>query len=132
MKKSMFGKALRYIILLACVLCGTSPAFPQEELWSELNAKAIDLKREGDVSNSTIVAKRALEIAKKLFKPRDERRAISLNTLADVYVSQGKYSRAEPLLKRALAIRTLSVGDRVTEKDLLEIAAGVGEFVIIF
>ena len=116
MKKSMFGKALRYIILLACVLCGTSPAFPQEELWSELNAKAIDLKREGDVSNSTIVTKRALEIAKKLFKPRDERRAISLNTLADVYVSQGKYSRAEPLLKRAIEIREKTLGKEMERR----------------
>jgi tetratricopeptide (TPR) repeat protein len=51
----------------------------------------------------------ALEAAEK-FGPEDTRLATTLNDLAAVYYNQGKYAQAEPLYKRALAIREKALG----------------------
>jgi tetratricopeptide (TPR) repeat protein len=51
----------------------------------------------------------ALEAAEK-FGPEDTRLATTLNDLAAVYYNQGKYAQAEPLYKRALAIKEKALG----------------------
>ncbi len=45
-------------------------------------------------------------------KPNDPHVAESLNNLAVLYLIQGKYAEAEPLHKRALAIREKALGPK--------------------
>jgi hypothetical protein len=42
--------------------------------------------------------------------PEHPHLAASLNTLAEIYLAQGKYTHAEPLLEGALAIREKALG----------------------
>lgn len=51
----------------------------------------------------------ALKEAEK-FGPNDGRLPVTLNQLADLYLKQGKYSLAEPLCRRSLALREKSLG----------------------
>ena len=51
----------------------------------------------------------ALDVAER-FGPEDPRLATSLNNLALLYKSQGRYEAAEPLHKRALAIKEKALG----------------------
>ena len=44
------------------------------------------------------------------FGPQDPRLATSLNNLAEVYRLEGRYGKAEPLHRRALAIREVALG----------------------
>ena len=58
-------------------------------------------------------ALRRLELALKeaeAFGEQDPRYATTLNNLASVYEAQGRYAQAEPLYKRALAIREKALG----------------------
>jgi len=52
----------------------------------------------------------ALEMRKRLFGPEHPAVATSLNNLAELYKSQGKYEKAEPLLVQALTILENSLG----------------------
>ena len=47
---------------------------------------------------------------KKSYGPKDLRSAASLNKKAQEYYERGKYSEAEPLLKKALTIREAVFG----------------------
>ncbi len=53
---------------------------------------------------------RSLEIREKRLGEDHEDVAITLNSLADLYRTQGKYEEAEPLYKRALAISEKALG----------------------
>ena len=46
----------------------------------------------------------------ELFGTQDPRHATSLNNLADLYRTQGRYGDAEPLFKRSLGIREKTLG----------------------
>jgi len=80
-------------------------AYAQETLWDELNAKASTLYQQGQYSEAAKVAEEAWEVAENTFGPDHPNVATSLNNLAVLYKAQGKYAQAEPLYKRALAIR---------------------------
>ena len=67
-------------------------------------------------------AKTTLEIAKKKFGPYNINVVEPLDSLASLYASGGRYTEAEPLLKRELAIRTLAVSGTVKDKDYLDIS----------
>jgi hypothetical protein len=49
--------------------------------------------------------KRSLAIDEKAHSPDHPDVGVSLNNLAGLYVRQGRYADAEPLLKRSLAIK---------------------------
>jgi len=49
--------------------------------------------------------KRSLAIKEKAFGPNHQGVAISLNSLAALYINQGRYTDAELSLKQSLAIR---------------------------
>ena len=53
---------------------------------------------------------RALSISEKALGPEHPDTADGLNNLANVYLDQGKYAQAEPLLKRMLAIAEKALG----------------------
>ena len=48
---------------------------------------------------------RAIDLGEKALGPEYPRLAVWLNNLARLYRANGRYAEAEPLLKRALAIR---------------------------
>ncbi len=86
------------------------PAYAQEELWKELNAKVVTLYQQGRYEEAAKVGKEALKVAEDTFGPDHPDVAISLNNLAELYRLQGKYAEAEPLFKRALTIREKVLG----------------------
>jgi tetratricopeptide (TPR) repeat protein len=51
-----------------------------------------------------------LDILEKALYLHDDKVAILLNTLASLYHTEGKYTEAEPLFKRSLAIREKILG----------------------
>ncbi|MCX5686216.1 MAG: tetratricopeptide repeat protein, partial [Candidatus Omnitrophica bacterium] len=110
---------------MICVASIAASALAQEESSLALNAKALDLKQQGKYAESVVIARRSLELSKKVFGPYHDNTIESLKTLAEIYRSQGKFQRQEGLLKRILAIKTLSMGDKVTEKDYAEIAGAL-------
>ena len=56
--------------------------------------------------------KRALEVCEKYFGNEHQLVATTLNNLAALYESQGKYAEAEPMYKRALEISRENAGQR--------------------
>jgi CHAT domain-containing protein len=70
------------------------------------------LYERGEISTAIPIAEQALELAKKIFPSPNNNLANSLNTLATLYKSQGKWTEAEPLQDEALAIRRILFGDR--------------------
>ncbi len=68
----------------------------------------------------------AVEAAEE-FGPQDRRLATSLNNLAVLYRAQGKYPEAEPLYKRALAIREKALGP-----DHPDVAASLYNLAVLY
>ena len=66
-------------------------------------------RNEGHYNQAEKLYLLAVEEAQKLGQ-QDTRYAISLNNLGELYDTQGKYTQAEPLLKRALAIDEKALG----------------------
>jgi len=94
-------KALAGIILLTMLVALiTVSGHSQENLWYELNHKVVSLYQQGRYSEATNVAEEALKVAESTFGPDHPNVATSLNNLAILYHSQGKYAEAEPLYKR--------------------------------
>jgi CHAT domain-containing protein len=77
------------------------------ERWKNLNQEAVKLYESGDIPKAIPIAEQALELAEKLFsdpnKPNNDL-ATSLNNLAGLYESQGRWAEAEPLYVKALGI----------------------------
>ncbi|MFQ5917529.1 MAG: tetratricopeptide repeat protein, partial [Candidatus Binatia bacterium] len=86
------------------------PAYAQEALWNDLNAKVFSLYQQGRYSEAAKVAKESLKVAENTFGLQHPAVATSLNNLAEIYRVQGRYAAAEPLYKRALAIREKALG----------------------
>ena len=78
--------------------------------WEVLNDELMELYRTGQYDRSVVVAKKALEVAKKNVGPDHPNFATSLNNLAWIYNTQGHYAQAEPLVKQALAIDEKNLG----------------------
>ncbi|MCP4546536.1 MAG: tetratricopeptide repeat protein, partial [bacterium] len=51
-----------------------------------------------------------LELGEREFGPHHEATVVLLNSLAMLFHTQGKYANAEPLYKRALAMREKALG----------------------
>ena len=87
------------------------PAYPsaQGDLWETYMAAATKAYQQGNYPE----AEKQLEAAVKEaegFGPQDPRLATSLNNLAEAYRLEGRYGKAEPLHRRALAIREVALG----------------------
>ncbi len=97
--------------LVGLVRLGLWPAYPsaQGDLWETYMAAATKAYQQGNYPE----AEKQLEAAVKEaegFGPQDPRLATSLNNLAEVYRLEGRYGKAESLLKRGLAIREKALG----------------------
>ncbi|MEE8623453.1 MAG: tetratricopeptide repeat protein, partial [Alphaproteobacteria bacterium] len=93
-------------LLVGLVRLALWPAYPsaQGDLWETYMAAATKAYQQGNYPE----AEKQLEAAVKEaegFGPQDPRLATSLNNLAEVYRLEGRYGKAEPLHRRALAIR---------------------------
>src|SRR5215831_16397480 len=88
------------------------PPAPPRRQWEALNAQGVEAYRAGDYSNGTKLAEEALGLARKAFGDRDPRTLSSLNNLALLYKSQGRYGEAEPFYREALQARREVLGPR--------------------
>ena len=93
--------------LLLGVLClGLWPmvaASAQETRWDSIMADAVKAYQQADYAQAEKLLLAARKEAEK-FGNQDPRLATSLNNLAFLYNTLGKYAQAEPLYQRALAI----------------------------
>ncbi|WP_442770013.1 tetratricopeptide repeat protein, partial [Zoogloea ramigera] len=70
----------------------------------ELNRQVVQLYQQGKYGGAIPLAQQAVAEAEANFGPDDARTATSLNNLAGLYESMGRYDEALPLYRRALAI----------------------------
>ena len=101
----------KYINALLFILSiGTSvSAHAQSSEWKALNANVESLYEQGNYADAVIPAQKSLTLAEKL-GPVHPDVATSLNNLALLYKTQGKYVQAEPMYKRSLTIRDKALG----------------------
>ena len=81
----------------------------QAATWESHLQAGMTAYQQGNYAKAEQKFSAALEKAKK-FGPQDPRLATTLNNLAALYVTQGKYAEAESLYKRALAIWEKALG----------------------
>ena len=97
--------------VLAGMLCLAlwSASFSQGILWETYNDAGMEAYKQGDYTKAEKLWVAALKEAEK-FGTQDPRLATGLNNLGVLYKAQGKYSEAEPLCRRSLAIREKTLG----------------------
>ena len=95
--------------LLLGALCLASCTVAQDTAWEKYMDAAKAAFDRGEYPEAEKQLLIALNEAEK-FKEQDPRLAISLNALGMVYDAQGKYAKAEPHYRRALAIREKALG----------------------
>jgi tetratricopeptide (TPR) repeat protein len=76
-------------------------ATPAEQ-WQTLNQRVVEAYQAGQVNAAVPVAEQALELARQAFGPRHPDTLQSMNNLAALYRSQGRYGEAKPLYAEAL------------------------------
>src|SRR3990172_10615101 len=87
----------------------STPAFAQDTLWKGYLDSGKKAFEEDDYAKAQQQFVAALREAEH-FGPHDSRLTSTLNNLAVLYHTQGKYSEAEPLYRRALAILEETLG----------------------
>ncbi len=98
------NKTRWWLVGLVCLALWPAQASAQGGQWNTLNAAGIEAYQRGGYAEAEKHLAAALKEAEG-FGPQDPRLATSLNNLAELYRAQGRYAEAEPLHKRALAIR---------------------------
>ena len=96
---------LALLLPLALALAAAQPAYAQETKWKAISEEAISLYKKGDYERAVAAIKKSLALAEKTVGPDHPDTATSLNNLAELYRDHNRYVEAEPLYKRALAIR---------------------------
>ncbi len=94
---------------LICIGVSSPPVSAQETIWETYNQDGKKAYEAGRYTEAEKLLKLALAEAEK-FGSSDPRMATSLNNLAALYDTQGKYDQAEPLYRRSLAIREKALG----------------------
>ena len=106
--------ACRFIRLLVCSLLiaagATHPALAQGDEVETLEARIPQLMIEGKWGEAVTLAERLTELVRAQKGEEHLDTARSLVTLAGLYSIQRRLTEAEPLLKRALAIREKALG----------------------
>jgi tetratricopeptide (TPR) repeat protein len=87
-------------VAVLCLTGGPASARDAGIEWNLLNQEVSDLYHAGKYDRAVTVAKKALEVAEKNVGPVHPDVAASLNNLALLYYTQGRYAQAEPLFKR--------------------------------
>ena len=110
---------------MAAALLIATDASGQNLSWEELSKQSWEMSKQGDFQTAMTVAKKALDAATSQYGPRHANVLISLNTIAGLYKSNQQYRAAEPFLKKALAVRTLSISDPIIKQDYIDIYAAL-------
>ncbi len=97
------------LVGLVCLALWPAHASAQGGLWETYAAAGVKAYQQGNYPEAEKYLAAAVKEAEG-FGPQDPRLATSLNNLAGLYHAQGKYAEAEPLHKRALAIREKALG----------------------
>ena len=97
------------LFLLLCMALSVHFAFAGEAEWKAHMIAGESAYRTGDYRTATARFEAALREAKS-FSASDPRLATTLNNLAEVYRTQGRFSEAEPLYRRDLAISEKTLG----------------------
>ncbi len=96
-------------VFLTVLWLWPATALAQVEPWQSHMDAATTAYQQGNFPEAEKQLGAALKEAEG-FGPQDPRLATTLNNLAELYRAQGKYAEAEPLHKRALAIREKALG----------------------
>ncbi len=80
-------------------------AVPKQSEIDALNARVATLRQAGKTDEAIAVAKRALSLTERRHGRNGGATAQALTTLAELLIEKKRYADAEPLLKRAVAIR---------------------------
>ena len=106
------------VTILALGLIGATVAWADVE---ELNRQVVQLYQQGKYREAVPVAQQAVAEAKANFGPDDARTATSLNNLAGLYESMGRYDDALPLYRRAVrAVAVTDIRDTRREHGAIE------------
>ena len=116
---------LTLTFLLLVLVVPQVGADEHEDELNQLNAKVIENYNAGKYDVAAQIAEKQLAIAEKHLYA--ELVAISLNNLALLYDTRGKYAEAEPLYKRALAIWEKSLGP-----DHPQVALGLNNLALLY
>ncbi len=98
----------------------------QESLWKKYNVQGSEAFQQARYAKAKKLYLAALQEAEK-FGEQDPRLAISLNNLAALYDTRGKYVRAELLYRRALAIR-----EKVLGPEHLDVATSLNNLAALY
>ncbi len=93
-----------WLAALLCLVLWPTHASAHDRAWQSYIDAAVEAYVEGDYAEAGRQFEAAVKRA-EAFGPEDLRLATSLNGLAEAYRAQGRHAEAEPLHKRALAIR---------------------------
>ncbi len=94
---------------LLCLLLWTAHEVAQQADWERHLRAGAAAYQHGNYAEAVKQTKAALSAA-VAFGPDDPRLATTLNNLAALYDTQGRYAEAEPLYQQALAIREKALG----------------------
>jgi CHAT domain-containing protein/Tfp pilus assembly protein PilF len=119
MLQSTAWSGFRRIILAAAVATlFASPAGAQpgkaaaQRQWESLSAQVSKAYQAGDYAKGIPLAEQALRLARQTFGDRDPKTLTSLNSLADLYKFQSRYTEAESLYREALQASRETFGPR--------------------
>jgi tetratricopeptide (TPR) repeat protein len=117
MGKTFFiGAAVRVVVLITIPLWGLVVCFGAQDQsrqslnWSTAYWKSIEYSQKGDYKTAITYAEQAVRQAEKEFGKEDHQLTLVLEQLASLYSNQRFYAKAEPLLKRILAIDQKTFG----------------------
>jgi tetratricopeptide (TPR) repeat protein len=102
-------KIQQSVAVFFCLVLWATAAFSQETPWERYIAEGTKAYQQGRFTEAEKYLLAALKEAEG-FGREDSRLATSLNNLAALYQTQGKYAEAEPRYKRSLAIREKLLG----------------------
>jgi CHAT domain-containing protein len=72
--------------------------------WNELNDKTVQAYKQGDYKSDIKFTQKAYQYAQEAFGEKHPSTLLSMNNLAALYDSQGRYGEAEPLYQKALQL----------------------------
>ncbi len=104
-------KARWVMFVVFSIILVSTQACTQETQWEKHMAAAAKAYQEGRYADAEKSLQTTLKAA-ETFGPQDPRLTTSLNNLAVLYKTQGKYAEAEQLYKRSLEIREKALGPK--------------------
>ncbi|RMH72917.1 MAG: tetratricopeptide repeat protein, partial [Cyanobacteria bacterium J007] len=88
---------------------GDPPPSENSRSWETLNQQIVQLYQQGQYVAAIPLAERAVQLAQEQWGKEHPNVATSLNNLAGLYESQGRYAEAEPLYLEAVRIHRIAL-----------------------